>query len=194
MSITRFAEAYPPDKPRRDVTEDIHDEVGGAVPRSLHDLWDHIGFGKHRNGLLDLIDPTQYYDHYAGFFGGGPAGRIPFLMNAFGEPIAYRRISAREGEVSILHTYGPKIEVLAYDFDDFFDRVLLTDDGLREVVNVSLFNQVKSGLRSLRQNEVYGFDPQLLEEMPKGTKADATFFGIVDAREHLNLLLNSAKS
>jgi len=192
MSINRFAEAYPPDKPRQEVTEEIHDEVGGAVPRSLHDLWDLIGFGKHRNGLLDLIDPTLYYDHYAGFFGGDPAGRVPFMMNAFGEPIAYRRISAREGEVSILHTYGPKIEVLAYDFDDFFDQVLLTDDGLRQVVNVSLFNQVRSGLRSLRQNEAYGFDPQVLEEMPKGTKADASFFGIVDAVEQLNLLIQRA--
>lgn len=192
MSITRFAEAYPPDKPRKEVTEDIHDEVGGAVPRSLHDLWDEIGFGKHRDGLLELIDPTQYYNQYAAFFGGDPAGRVPFMINAFGEPIAYRRISAREGEVSILHTYGPKIEVLAYDFDDFFDRVLLTDDGMRNVVNVSLFNQIRSGLRSLRQNEAYGFDPQLLEELPKGTKVDASFFEIVDAREHMNLLLQRA--
>ena len=187
-----FAKAYPADKPRVEVGDDFHDEVARGWPTQLHDLADAVGLGKHREGMLELIDPRPYFQPYRDFFGGDSAGRVPFLLNAFGEPVAYKRVSAREAEISILHTYGPKLEVLAYDLGDFFDRVLGTDDGLRQVVNVSLFGQLRSRLRTLRPGQSYGFDPGVLAEEPAGTKADASYFEVVDTLEHLALLLKRA--
>ena len=187
-----FARAYPPDAPRIEVDEDFHDEVARAWPPQLHDLADALGLGKHRRGLLEVIDPRRYHLPYAEFFGGDSAGRTPFLVNAFGEPIAYKRVGPRDVEISILHTYGPKLEVLAYDLGDFFDRVLGTDDGLRQVVNVPLFNQLQARLRTLRPGQSYGFDPGLLAGEPAGTKADASYFEVVDTLEHLALLLRRA--
>ena len=187
-----FAKAYPADTPRVEVDEAFHDEVARGWPAQLHDLVGDVGLGKHRSGLLELIDPRTYLPPYQEFFGGDSAGRVPFLVNAFGEPIAYKRVGPREVEISILHTYGPKLDVLAYDLGDFFDRVLGTDDGLREVVNVSLFNQLRSRLRTLRPGQSYGFDPGILAEEPEGTKADASYFEVVDTVEHLGLLLRRA--
>ena len=191
--IEVFAKAYPADTPRTAVDDDFHDEVARAWPTQLHDLADAVGLGKHRRGMLELIDPRTYHPPFAEFFGGDSAGRTPFLLNAFGEPIAYKRVSAREAEISILHTYGPKLEVLAYDLGDFFDRVLLTDDGLRQVLNVPLFNDLHSRLRTLRPGQSYGFDPGVLAEEPAGTKADASYFDVVDTVDHLALLLRRAE-
>lgn len=187
-----FAKAYPADAPRVQVDEAFHDDVARAWPTQLHDLVDAVGLGKHREGMLELIDPRPYSEPYADFFGGDSAGRTPFMLNAFGEPIAYKRVSAREAEISILHTYGPKLEILAYDLGDFFDRVMGTDDGLRQVVNVSLFGQLRSRLRRLRPGQSYGFDPGVLAEEPAGTKADASYFEIVDTLDHFGLLLRRA--
>ena len=192
MNAGAFATAFPPDAPRRAVGDDFHVAVGGALPRPLHDLYDEVGLGKHRDGLLELVDPRDYLPGYAAFFGGDAAGRTPFLLNATGEPIAYKRLGPREGEISILHTYGPRLEVLAYDLGDFLDRVLTTDDGLRQVVNVPLFRRLRSRLRRLRPGECFGFDPALLRDAAPGTRADDTWFEVVDARDHLGLLLRRA--
>lgn len=187
-----FAKAYPADAPRTHLTEDFHDEIARAWPTQIHDLADAVGLGKHRRGMLELVDPRVYLEPYAAFFGGDASGRLPFLLNAFGEPIAYKRVSAREAEISILHTYGPKLEILAYDLGDFFDRILGTDDGLRQVINVPLFGRLQNRLRTLRPGQSYGFDPGVLAEEPAGTKADVSFFEVVDTIDHLHLLLRRA--
>lgn len=188
-----FRKFYPPDSPRTTLPEGFVACFDGSLPPALLELFLDFDLGKHREGLLELIDPSHYRDSYANFLGGDTAGRTPFMLNAFGEPLAYRRISAREGEISILHTYGPQIEILAYDLDDFFDRVLGTDDGLRQVVNISLFGDLRSKLGRLRPGQAYGFDPAILADEPLGTKADASFFEIVDALEHMRLLLRRAE-
>lgn len=193
MSAEFFAKAYPAETPRQAVDEDFHEAIGKLWPPVLHDIADAAGLGKHRGGMLELIDPRPYREPFEAFFGGDSAGRTPFLVNAFGEPIAYKRVSAREAEISILHTYGPQIEVLAYDLGDFFDRILGTDDGLRQVINVPLFQQLRSRLRILRPGQSYGFDPAVLAEEPPGTKADASYFEVVDTQAHLGLLLNRAE-
>lgn len=162
------------------------------LPRELNELYREHGLGKLGDGLLELVDPRAYSEPYAAFFGGDAGGRSPFLLNAMGEPIAFKRIGPRECELSILHTYGPQIEVLAYDLGDFFDRVLLTDDGLRQVINVPLFRQLRARLGKTQPGECYGFDPGLLREAEPGTKADAAWFEVVDTRAHLTLLLQRA--
>ena len=191
-TLARFTRAYPPVTPRQPVGEDFHEALAGDLPASLHALYDELGLGKLGDGLIELVDPRSYSAPYAAFLGGDAAGRVPFLLSARGEPLAYKRLGGREAEISILHTYGPRLEVLAYDLDDFFDRVLLTDDGLRQVVNVPLFRQLRSRLRKTRPGECYGFDPGLLREAPPGTRADVEWFEVVDAREQLELLLRRA--
>lgn len=188
----RFVAHYTADAPRVGVDDAFHDELGGRLPRQLHDLYDELGLGKLRGGMFELVDPRALMPAYSEFFGGDAGGRVPFLVNAFGEPIAYKRIGPREAEISILHTYGPQIEVLAYTFSDFLDRVLLTDDGLRQVLNISLYDRVRGRLRKTRPGECYGFDPGVLREEPEGTKADASYFEVVETVEHMELLLRRA--
>lgn len=187
-----FLSAYAADKPRIESSDELHDALAGSLPREIHELWDLAGLGKHRSGMLELIDPRIYLSAYSAFFGGDAVRRVPFLLNGFGEPIAYKRINGQEAEISILHTYGPKLEVLAHNLGDFFDRILLTDDGLRQVINVQLFEEVRSRNGRLRSGEVYGFDPRVLENQPVQTKADASYFSKVDAIEQLELLLERA--
>ena len=184
--------AYSTDRPRVETSDLLHNEIGGLLPNAIHELWDEAGLGKLKEGLFELIDPRTYREAYASFFGGDSRGRIPFMINGFGEPIAYKRVRGRQEEISILHTYGPKLEILAYELSDFFDRIMLTDDGLKNVVQVQLFNEVRSRLGRLRPGEVYGFDPLLLQDMPTGTKADASFFNKVDALQQLELLVKRA--
>lgn len=187
-----FARAYPPETPRNAVGADDLGTLADLLPEALTTLYAELGTGKHRRGMFELISPAEYTAPYANFFGGDSAGRTPFLANAFGEPIAYKRVSSREAEISILHTYGPRLEVLAYDLGDFLDRVLGTDDGLRQVLNVPLFDRLRSRLRTLRPGQSYGFDPAVLAGEPAGTKADASYFEVVDTVAHLGLLLARA--
>ena len=193
MSVDAFLAAYPPQTPRAPYVPPEADEPSLALGPHLTALLERAGAGLHADGMLQLVDPRAYLDDYLAFFGGDAGGRVPFMLNGFGEVIAYKRIGVRQDEISILHTYGPKLAVLAHDLGDFFDCVLLTDDGLRDVINVPLYRQVRSARRRLRPGEVYGFDPNLLAEEGEGAKADARYFEVVDAREHLSLLLRRAE-
>lgn len=192
IDLERFLAHYPADAPRTAADEELHDAIGATLPRALHDLWDAVGLGSHREGMISLVDPRDYAAPYAAFFGGDGGGRVPFMVNGFGEPIAYRKLGPREGEVSILHTYGPRLSVLGYSLDDFLTSQLVDDDALRQVVNVPLFSDLRGRLRKLRPGECYGFDPGVLREEPEGTKADASHFEVVEALEHLELLLRRA--
>ena len=194
MYIDQFLQHYPIDQPRQACDEAKLSELRLLLPPALIELYEAHGVGSYRDGLVCLIDPAVLHDAYADFFGGDAGGRVPFLVNAFGEPVAYKRIGPREAELSILHSYGPKLEVLAYELGDFFDRILLTDDGLRQLVNVPLFHQLRSRLGKLRYGQSYGFDPALLAEEGDGAKADASFFEVVDTAQHLRLLYERASA
>ncbi len=191
-TLERLLRAYPPEGRPQPPGEGERAAFAKTLPPGLLALFTEVGCAKLGDGLFELVDPAAYGLPYADFFGGGSGGRVPFLLNAFGEVVAAKRIGARETELSILHTYGPKLEVLAYDVEDFFDRVMLTDDGLRQLVNVNLFGRLRGRLGRLRRGRVYGFDPALLAEDGEGAKADASYFEVVDAREHLSLLLRRA--
>ena len=191
-NLSAFLAAYPT-QGSYNQDKKLDPDALAAVPTPLHELYHAVGMFKLGDGMLQLIEPERYRGPYADFFGGDTTGRTPFLLNGLGEVVAYKQISPREAEISILHTYGPQLEVLAYDLGDFFDRVLLTDDGLRQVINVPLFRQLRARLGRLRPDQVYGFDPGVLREEPEGTKPDASYFDIVEAREHLRLLLKRAQ-
>lgn len=192
--LERLLAAFPPQaaRARGDAPNDL-DRLRRSLPTELVDVYQSQGPGKLGDGLLELIDPIAYAPAYVAFFGGDAGGRVPFLLTAMGEPIAYKPIGPREAELSILHVYGPQIAVLAYSLDDFLDRVLLTDDGLRQVVNVPLYERLRARLGRLRPGQCYGFDPGLLSEAPAGTKADDSWFEVVEALDHLALLLRRAE-
>ena len=190
---TDFAVAYPPEAPRNRVDPVKRAALSDLLPSGIVAAYSEYGTGKHRGGMFELVDPERYLPTYAAFFGGDSAGRIPFLVNAFGEPVAYKPVGPRESEFSILHTYGPRLEILAYDLGDFLDRVLTTDDGLRQVLNVPLFERLRTRLGRLRPAQSYGFDPGVLATEPAGTKADAGHFEVVDTLEHMSLLLRRAE-
>ena len=191
-----FLRSYPSEKPRVVLAGDLiqalsdggHPLSARRVGTDLVSLWMSDGFGKQRGGMLDLMDPRHYIEAYERYFDGDAEGRIPFMINAFGEVFGCRRLLGREVEISVLHPYGPKVDILAYDFGDFVDRVLCTDDGLQEALNVPLYGRVSTKLPRLKPGEVYGFDPAVLEGKPEGTRVDETYFVVVDCLTHLGLL------
>ena len=186
-----FLRAYPSDAPRTPLDGAEWSAFAKTLPASIAALYEEVGLGKHRQGMFELIDPGAYAKTYAAFFGGDAVGRTPFLVNAFGEPIAVKRLRGPEDEVSILHTYGPKLSVLAVRVVDFFEDVLGTDDGLQQVLNVRLFDELRQRLPRLRAGQCYGFDPAVLAEAER-KQATAADFTVVDTLPHLALLLRRA--
>ena len=187
-----FSTHYPPERPRLPISEALASDLQQRLPPKLLTLMQQQELGKHRQGMFELINPQLYREVYAGFLGGDAGRRVPFLMNAFGELVACRPLPGHEVEISMLHPYGPRLDVVAMTLDDFFERVLGSDDGLLDVVNVQLFNDLRVRHPRLLPGEIYGFDPAVLAaEQVK--RVDASYFQVLGAPGHLALLLKRAE-
>lgn len=155
-----FLQKYPPSDALIKPSEGILNQFRHRLPDELLDLWQTYGFGNYGNGLLKVINPTDYADNLSAWLGGENPTRIPIMVTGFGNVLYYRRLNDTQNDVALLDIHHCRTYVCAYSFSEFVQ--LLSDDTVASaLLDKELFTQALEKCGSLSDKEIFFFVPAL---------------------------------
>jgi len=156
-----FVERFPPSgnllKPS-DKTIKAYEKI---LPGELIVFWKEYGFGNYSNGLIKVIDPSEYSGSLYEWLGKKDDTRVPILVTAFGDIFFYRKLSAEDEDVSFLNIHYRKIDVCEWDLADFFEDYIVDEDNIRKVLREELFKEAAKEKGKITFEEIYFFVPAL---------------------------------
>ncbi len=96
---------------------------------------------------------------------------MPFAITAFGELIYYRKLTKTDEDICIIDIQYRKVEVLTWDFEDFFVDFLLEKEMRDEWLREELFDEaIKEEKTPLEEHEIFTFAPVLAMEGSEDVK------------------------
>ena len=154
-NVFKLSQEYPA------ATDELIERYQSKVPNLLLDLWKRTGIGKYNDGLIELIDPTDFEPSLWTWLGEEVEEYTPIAISGFGELFYYRKLTEEDEDVCMLDIQNRLCEVLTYDFETFFENFLVNEDERKEWLREELFEQAISKYGSLSKNEVFTFAPAL---------------------------------
>ena len=176
--FTKFLEKFPPNDNLVKPTDEILEWYSGKLPEEILNFWKEYGFGNYANGLIKIIEPSDYMDSLYTWLGGQDFNKLPILVSAFGDIFYYRKLSDTESDINILDIHYRDINVCAYSFEEFFNDYIIDKEICEEVLKEKLFAQSISTKGDLEFEEIFFFVPALAlggsETIEKIDKDDAS--------------------
>jgi len=160
--FNKFLEAYKPPNDLRKPTKEMLDFYADKLPQELLDFWVDYGFGNYANGLIKVIEPSDYMDSFYTWTGEEDHSKLPILVTAFGDVFYYRKLSDSEEDVCLLNIHYRKIEVCEYSLLDFFQNYIVNEALSQDLLKKQLFSQAMKNLGQLSEDEIYFFSPALI--------------------------------
>ena len=102
----------------RKPTAETLEQFQGKVPAELLNFWQEYGFGNYGEGLLKIIDPTDYIDMLTLWL-GEQEGCLPILMTGFGTLFIYRKLSDTADDMCLLDIHNRRSGSFSTSFSDF---------------------------------------------------------------------------
>jgi len=87
-----FIKKFPPSNNLIKPSEEILNKYKKELPKELLDFWKEYGFGNYGNGLVKIINPSDY-EEVAGI---NEECDIPLLIDSFGDIFIYRTIPKKK--------------------------------------------------------------------------------------------------
>lgn len=143
-------------------TKEMLDWYAGKLPAELLDFWSEYGFGNYADGLIKVVEPSDYMDSFYTWIGKEDYSRLPILVTGFGDIFYYRKISATESDISLLDIHHRDISVCEYSLKDFFEKYIVNKDLSNELLKKPLFMNAVDKLGKLKNNEIFFFVPALV--------------------------------
>ncbi len=73
-----------------------------------------------------------------------------------------RKLEDNENDVSLLNIHYRKIEVCAYSYQEFFERYILDEDVMKNILRADLYKQAVNELGKLDYKDIFFFTPALV--------------------------------
>lgn len=165
----------------------------GKVPDSLIELWTNHGFGKYKDGLLEIINPDDFNDALWMYLGREVEYYVPFATSAFGELFYYRMLTDPEDleegdevveDVCVVEIHHRVINTCAWSLDEFFNDYLCDPEVMNDLLRRELYQQATKKLGYLAKNEAFYFVPALCI----GGAEDLKFVDKGNIQTHLKIL------
>lgn len=179
-----FLKKFTPSNDLIKPTEEMLEFYSDKLPKELLDFWTEYGFGNYANGLIKVIEPSDYMDSFYTWIGGHDFTKLPILVTAFGDIFYYRQLSETENDICILNIHHRKIDVCAYSFEEFFEEFILDDEITEEVLKEKLFANAVLKKGNLEFEQIFFFVPALILGGTEGEES----IDIGDASTHQELL------
>lgn len=157
-----------------------------VVPAELIGFWQQYGFGSYGEGIIKVVNPTDYMGSLYMWLGKADITKIPIMVTAFGDIIYYRRLSETEDDVCMLNIHYRKVEVLAYSFKNFWQKTVTDKKVMKQLLYHDLYKQAVHERGRLQKNEIFFFVPALI----LGGKQTIGNVDKGDAVTHMHLLFN----
>ena len=181
-----FLREYPPCGKLAKPAMEFLTMAAKVVPAELISFWERYGFGSYGDGIIKVVNPTDYMGSLYMWLGKEDFTKIPIMVTAFGDILYYLRLSETEDDICMLNIHYRKVEVLAYSFRDFFEKTIADKKIMDSLLYKDLYGQAVSAKGTLQKNEIFFFVPALvlggkpaIENIDKG-----------DAVTHIYLLFN----
>jgi len=160
--FSKFLKKFPPSDNLVKPTEEMLELYADKLPKELLSFWKEYGFGNYANGLIKVIEPSDYMDSFYAWVGDSDFNKLPILLTAFGDLFYYRELSETENDISLLNIHYRKIDVCTYNFDDFFNDYILDDEISEDLLKEKLFAEAVESKGNLNFNEIFFFVPALI--------------------------------
>lgn len=182
--FTEFLKKYAPSTDTVKPTAEMLEWYSDKLPKELLDFWKEYGFGNYGNGLIKVIEPSDYMDSFYTWLGSEDFTKIPILVTAFGDIFYYRKLSETDNDISLLDIHNRQISVCTYSFEEFFEEFIIDDEVAEEVLKQDLFNEAISSKGNLTFEEIFFFTPALI----LGGSEDVKYIDRGDGATHQQVL------
>lgn len=162
INFNKFVNTYKPSTDLTKPTQQMLEWYADKLPKELLHFWITYGFGNYGDGLIKVVEPSEYMDSFYTWIGKEDHSKIPILVTAFGDIFYYRKLSDTEGDVSLLDIHYRNIEVCDYSLKNFFEKYIIEPELSKELLKKSLFDQAIKKMGSLAYSEIYFFKPALV--------------------------------
>lgn len=160
--ISKFIEKFKPVVNLQKPDEEILNFGKQMLPKEIIELWEEYGFGEYGDGLLKVVDPREYMNSLYTWLGQKDINKIPIIVTAFGDIFYYRKLEDNENDVSLLNIHYRKVEACGYSYQEFFEKYILDEDIIKNVLRADLYKQAVKELGKLDYNEIFFFTPALV--------------------------------
>jgi len=143
-------------------TTDMLDWYKDKLPDDLLYFWTQYGFGNYGNGLIKLVEPSDYMDSFYTWLGKEDFSKLPVLVTAFGDIFYYRKLADENEDVSLLDIHYREINVCDYSLSSFFENYIIDEQIIDEVLRKPLFEKSIEKLGPLSSEEIFYFQPALI--------------------------------
>ena len=184
-----FLREYPPCGELKKPEQELLKMATKVVPAGLLDFWQQYGFGSYGEGIIKVVNPTDYMGSLYMWLGKEDFSKIPIMVTAFGDIIYYRRLSETEDDVCMLNIHYRKVEVLAYSFNDFWQKTVTDKKVMEQLLYQDLYKQAICERGILQKDEIFFFVPALV----LGGKQAIGNVDKGDAVTHMHLLFELGK-
>ena len=184
-----FLQKYPPCGELQKPESEFLKMASKVVPAELIDFWHQYGFGSYGEGIIKVVNPTDYMGSLYKWLGKEDFSKIPIMVTAFGDIIYYRRLSETEDDICMLNIHYRKVEVLAYSFKDFWEKTVTDKKVMEQLLYHDLYKQAVYAKGALQKNEIFFFVPALI----MGGKPAIENVDKGDAVTHMHLLFELGK-
>lgn len=151
------------------------------VPDSLIEFWSRFGFGGYANGLVWVVNPTQFKDVLAEWVSPTAKKRpaIAVIRTAFGNIIYWQG-----SQFTFLDVHYNRRVVAGGDVEVLFGYYLVHEKSRRSVLEEPLFKKALKARGTLRHDEMYSYG------LPLAFGGDPDVKNLTKAkmREHLSIL------
>lgn len=143
------------------VDPEIIRQFKDRLPSSLIGIWEVNGFGKYNEGLIEIINPNDYFDTLYTWLGRKVDNFLPIAISGFGDLFYYRKLSEKDEDICVLNPHYRKVDTCTWDSNSFFDQYLC-DPGIQEgVLRKTLFEEAVLKFGRLENSGIFLFAPAL---------------------------------
>lgn len=158
----KFIKTYKPSSNLTKPTQEMLNWYADKLPQELLDFWTEYGFGNYGDGLIKVIDPTDYMDSFYTWIGKEDHSKLPILVTAFGDIFYYRKLTETDEDVSLLDIHYRNIDVCDYSLKDFFENYIVDTELSNELLKKPLFEEAVKKIGDLDFEDIYFFKPALV--------------------------------
>jgi len=159
--FNKFVQTYKPADNLVKPTQQILDWYRDKLPADLLEFWRDYGFGNFGDGVIKVVEPSDYMDSFYAWTGTRDYAKLPILVTAFGDIFYYRKLSGDNEDISLLDIHYRKINVCEYSLKDFFGKYIVNKELAAGLLKKQLFEQGLSKLGLLKPDDIYYFQPAL---------------------------------